>query len=133
MIDQFVLEVKLQSFLNHPNITSIYHQFDDKNHIYLVLEYMEQGTLFSQLKKTKILKESDVATKIRQIASAVNYLHENYIAHRDIKPENIVMSNVFFLYKNRVYASYVISVGQPSVSTEDQLIVAHSIMLLLKY
>lgn len=41
MIDQFILELKLQTFLNHENILSLYHHFDDKTHIYLVLEYME--------------------------------------------------------------------------------------------
>lgn len=56
MIDQFILEVKLQSFLSHPNITQMYNLFDDETHIYLVLEFLEEGPLFKQLKKTKILK-----------------------------------------------------------------------------
>lgn len=37
MIDQFCLEVKLQMFLNHENILSLFHVFDDKTHIYLLL------------------------------------------------------------------------------------------------
>ena len=55
---------------------------------------MEEGTLFTHLKKNKVLPEKEVAIWIKQIASAVKYLHENTIAHRDIKPENIVMSHV---------------------------------------
>lgn len=94
MVDQFCLEVKLQMFLNHENILTLFHFFDDKTHIYLVLEYMEEGTLFTHLKKSKKLPEAEVAVKVRQVASAVHYLHENQIAHRDIKPENIVMSHV---------------------------------------
>jgi serine/threonine protein kinase len=38
---------------------------------------MEDGTLFAHLKKNKTLPEVEVATKIKQIASAVKYLHEN--------------------------------------------------------
>lgn len=47
---------------------------------------MEDGTLFSHLKRRKTLPEHEVATKIHQVASAIKYLHENLIAHRDIKP-----------------------------------------------
>ncbi len=37
MIDQFVLELKIQTFLNHENILKIYTQFDDRTYFYLVL------------------------------------------------------------------------------------------------
>lgn len=76
----------MQTYLNHENILTLFNFFDDKTSIYLVLEYMEEGTLFSHLKKNKTLPEPEVAIKIRQIASAIKYLHENQIAHRDIKP-----------------------------------------------
>ena len=55
MVDQFILELKLQTFLNHQNILTLYTHFDDSSFIYLVLEYMEDGTLFSLLKKNKTL------------------------------------------------------------------------------
>ena len=58
MIEQFLLEVKIQSFCEHENILKLYGCFDDKENIYLVLEYMEEGTLFKQLKQKKTLNES---------------------------------------------------------------------------
>ena len=67
MIDQLALEVRLQSFLNHKNILRIYGFFDDQTHLFIVLEYMEQGTLYSQLKKNKILSEVEAAAIIKQI------------------------------------------------------------------
>lgn len=86
MIDQLALEVRLQSFLNHKNILRIYGFFDNSTHLFIVLEYMEQGTLYSQLKKNKILSEVEAAAIIKQITAAVEYLHDHDIAHRDIKP-----------------------------------------------
>lgn len=56
---------------------ALYHSFDDANYIYLLMEYMEQGTLFSQLKKKKVMPENEVAKKIKEVSSAVKYLHEN--------------------------------------------------------
>jgi len=55
MVDQLALEIKLQSYLNHKNVLGIYGFFDNATHLFIVLEYMEGGTLYSQLKKNKIL------------------------------------------------------------------------------
>jgi serine/threonine protein kinase len=55
MIDQFLLEVKIQQFCNHPNILSLHGVFDDTDNVYILLEYMEEGTLFLHLKKNATL------------------------------------------------------------------------------
>lgn len=92
---------------------------------------MDEGTLFSHLKKNRKLPEPEVAVKIKEIASAVKYLHENQIAHRDIKPENIVMTHVKILLF-RASVSFVILVGLQFVMKEEKLIVELSIMLHLR-
>jgi aurora kinase len=51
MIDQFILEVKIQSFIEHSYIVNIFGIFDDEESIYLLLEYLEGGTLYNSLKK----------------------------------------------------------------------------------
>lgn len=43
------------------------------------------------------LTEKEVSSKIREVSSAIKYLHDLDIAHRDIKPENIVLSGVIRL------------------------------------
>lgn len=131
MVDQFGLEVKLQMYLNHENILTLFNVFDDKTSLYLVLEYMDEGTLFAHLKKHKKLPEPEVAVKIKEIASAIKYLHENQIAHRDIKPENIVMSHVKVPLP-RASASSAISAGPQSAMRGAKLTAAPSTTLLLR-
>lgn len=54
MVDQLALEIRLQSCLQHRNILGMYGFFDDKTHLYIVLEFMDGGTLYQQLKKGKL-------------------------------------------------------------------------------
>ena len=47
---------------------------------------MEEGTLFTYLKKNKTIKVQEAAVKIKDVARAVEEMHESGVAHRDIKP-----------------------------------------------
>jgi serine/threonine protein kinase len=62
MVNQFILEIKLQSFLHHQYILGLYGYFDDEDCIYLILEYMEQGTLYSELKRSHRSPPSSVSS-----------------------------------------------------------------------
>ena len=50
--NQILLEIKLHSFLNHPNIINLYGFFEDDEKIYLIEEYAHHGELYKQLKQT---------------------------------------------------------------------------------
>lgn len=69
---------------------------------------------------------------MKQVALAVEYLHDHDIAHRDIKPENIVISNVQIILF-RVFTNYATSAGQQSAMKEEKHIVELLTMLLLKF
>lgn len=88
-------EAHILSQINHPNIIGLEKVYISDNTIYMFLELVTGGDLFSYLdSKDGILPEIETAIIVRQILIAVGHLHSNGIAHRDLKPENILMSSV---------------------------------------
>jgi serine/threonine protein kinase len=92
MLNQVVQEIKLQAFISNPNIVQFYGLVSDQDNIYIILEYMQGGTLFDYMNDKQKLTEDETAGFIREITNAVKSLHDMNIAHRDIKPENIVLN-----------------------------------------
>jgi serine/threonine protein kinase len=80
--------------VSHPNIVRMYGCFSDHDHIYILMEYMEEGSLYKRVKLAKKFTEEETSTKLQEICQALSYLHSHDILHRDIKPENIVISHV---------------------------------------
>jgi serine/threonine protein kinase len=92
---QLVREIKIQSFLSHPNVVRLYHTFVDRESIYLFLEPCLDGDLFrSPSKKNGRFSERETREVVKQVCQAVEYLHRNDIIHRDLKPENILLHEV---------------------------------------
>jgi aurora kinase len=93
-INQLVREVKIQSFLDHPNVVQLYAFFSDQEHLYLIMEMCLGGNVYSSMKKEGRFPEERVKTVMRQVCHAIEYMHDNDIIHRDIKPENILFHEV---------------------------------------
>lgn len=79
--------------LQHRHITKLYDQFEDEDHVYLLLEYASKGSLAFKARQHTRLTE-DVARKyFKQTTEGILYLHLNHIIHRDLKPENILLDS----------------------------------------
>ena len=61
MLEQFINEIKIQMFLEHPNVVKLYGFFDDTLNFYIIMEYMEGGNLFALIKKQKKLNETEAS------------------------------------------------------------------------
>ena len=88
---RFQREAKLLASLNHPNIGAIYGLEEADGHRYLILEYVEGGTLAERLKAGPIPFDEAVPLA-RQIAEALEAAHEKGIVHRDLKPGNVMVT-----------------------------------------
>jgi len=96
MVEQINREVKIMYKINHPHIIKLINHFEDDENVYLIMELGAKGQLYSLLKKfSHGLDQIRVAQYMREIISAVKYLHEldPPIIHRDIKPENILLDS----------------------------------------
>ncbi|CAH3193330.1 unnamed protein product [Porites evermanni] len=83
-------EIAILKKVDHPNIIRLWEIFDNKTHLYLVMDLVKGGELFDRIVEKGNYTEKDASDLIRQILSAVDYLHDKGIVHRDLKPENLL-------------------------------------------
>ena len=88
---KLVDEIGILKNLEHPNIMKIYECFDDKENVYIISEFCDEGDLLSKMEKVKSLNEIVVKFLMGQILDAVAYLHTNRVFHGDIKLENVML------------------------------------------
>lgn len=69
----------------------IFHYFEDPKRYLLVTELCQGGELTDQLNNKSTFEANRAAFILKQLLSAVNYMHSKNIAHRDLKPENILL------------------------------------------
>ncbi len=86
---RFTREAKAIAKLNHPNILPIYDFGQEGELSYIVMKYVEAGTLKDIVGGPLPLDET--ADIIRQIAVALEHAHQNGILHRDVKPSNVLL------------------------------------------
>ena len=88
--DEVLVEKWLLSRLAHPSIIKLYHAFQDQSALYLSLEHVPSGELWSVTHKTG-LPMSIARFYGAQMLEALQFLHEHDVVHRDVKPENVLI------------------------------------------
>ena len=90
-VDRFQLEARAASWLNHPNICTIYDIGYHNGAPYIVMEMLEGGSLRSRIQQGPLPSDQLLDIGI-QVADALDAAHIKGIIHRDIKPGNIYVS-----------------------------------------
>ncbi len=89
---RFKQEAKIAGRLNHPNIVSVYEYGEDKNTIFIAMEFVE-GRELKQVFQTQPVFDLGATVKLMiSLLEALKHSHDNGVIHRDIKPGNIIVT-----------------------------------------
>ena len=86
-------EVLILKKTQHQNVIRLLEVFENKQHIFFVMEYASGGDLLQLVKAKRKISESKTQPIFRQIVQALAYCHSINVLHRDIKLDNILLSS----------------------------------------
>lgn len=88
-LQRFKREARAIARLRHPNILMVMDYGEDGDLVYIVMEYVDAGTLKDRMHQP--LPLSEITNLVGQVSDALSYAHDQGIVHRDIKPSNILL------------------------------------------
>ena len=87
----FLTEASLAGKLQHPHIVAIFDAEADDSGSYIVMEYVEGGTLERYCLVDNLLSIPRIVEIVFKCSKALDFAHRHGIIHRDIKPANILI------------------------------------------
>lgn len=84
-------ERRMLKLVHHPFITRMWGTFQDARNLFMVMDFIEGGELFSLLRKSHRFPHPVAKFYAAEMILAIEYLHSQGIIYRDLKPENILL------------------------------------------
>ncbi|MCJ1316723.1 camp-dependent protein kinase catalytic subunit [Xylographa vitiligo] len=84
-------ERRMLQRVKHPFLVTLWGTFQDAKNLYMVMDFVEGGELFSLLRKSQRFPNPVAKFYAAEVTLALDYLHSMHIIYRDLKPENLLL------------------------------------------
>ncbi|CAE6334352.1 unnamed protein product [Rhizoctonia solani] len=84
-------ERSVLALARHPFIVNLWGTFQDVNNLFMVMDFVPGGELFTLLRKSRRFPSPVAKFYTAEVILAIDYLHSHDIIYRDLKPENILL------------------------------------------
>jgi serine/threonine-protein kinase len=91
-LERFLREARAAAVLNHPNIIRVFDLRQDRQVVYMVMEYVPGVNLHHLVGRIGPLDPRVAAHYGRQVALGLQHAHEHNLVHRDVKPANLLVA-----------------------------------------
>ncbi|KAJ3703414.1 hypothetical protein LUZ61_007119 [Rhynchospora tenuis] len=91
-VERILAERDILITVRNPFVVRFFYSFTCRENLYLVMEYLNGGDLYSLLRTIGCLDEKNARIYIAELVLALEYLHSLRIIHRDLKPDNILIA-----------------------------------------
>ncbi|KAI9934914.1 hypothetical protein ASPWEDRAFT_660030 [Aspergillus wentii DTO 134E9] len=84
-------ERRMLNRVRHPFLITLWGTWQDSRNLYMVMDFVEGGELFSLLRKSQRFPNPVAKFYAAEVTLALDYLHSQQIIYRDLKPENLLL------------------------------------------
>ncbi|KAJ6846826.1 putative serine/threonine protein kinase IREH1 [Iris pallida] len=92
-VESILAERDILISVRNPFVVRFFYSFTSRENLYLVMEYLNGGDLYSLLRNLGCLDEEVARVYIAEVVLALEYLHSLRVVHRDLKPDNLLIAH----------------------------------------